>query len=139
MPLARTNRSRLIVGTGALTTAKSKIDLTEVAGSVETYSKALPDVCHLVKLEVEVTAIASSAATVTWNLAKDALGKFGITPEVTSTIVVGADASTNGSFNALIEVDYVKTLTNGVTEHLYLVARTDTGTCTLAAFLSWVP
>lgn len=137
--MARTNRSRLIVGTGALTTAKSKIDLTEVAESVETYSKALPDVCHLVKLEVEVTAIAASAATVTWNLAKDALGKFGITPEVASAIVVGADASTNGSFNALIDVDYVKTLTNGVTEHLYLVARTDTGTCTLAAKLFWVP
>jgi len=76
---------------------------------------------------------------VTWNLAKDAAGDFGITPEVASTIVVGATTSSKGSFNALIDVDYVKTLTNGVTEHLYLVARTDTGTCTLAAFLFWVP
>lgn len=131
-------RSSVIYGTGALTTAKSIITLTEVATSVEPFSKPLPDRCHITKLEVEVTTIAAGATTVTWNLAKDALGKFGITPEVTSTIVVGADASTNGSFNALIEVDHVKTA-NGVTENLYLIARTNAGTCVLAAFLSWIP
>lgn len=136
--MARSERSRWIVGSGALSTSKAVIDLTEVASTTETFSKALPDVCHLIKLEVEITSI-SSATTVTWNLAKDAAGDFAITPEVTSTIVVGKTTATKGGFNALIDIDYVKTLTNGVTEHLYLVARTDAGTCTAAAFLSWVP
>ncbi len=136
--MARPFRSSFIYGTGSLTTAKSIIDLQEVATTVEPFSKAIPDRSHIVKIEVEVTSIAAGATTVTWNLAKDAAGDYGITPEVTSTIVVGATTSTKGSFNALIEVDNVLTA-HGVTEHIYLVARTNAGTCVLAVFLSWVP
>ena len=135
--MARADRSRVIVGTGNVTSTYSVIDLTANT-ALEPKAKAIPDMCRLSKLEVEVTTIAASAATLTWYLAKDAAGDYGITPEVSSTIVVGLGTATRGSINAAIDLPH--TLTgNGVTGHIYFVVKTNTGTCTVTkAMLTWV-
>lgn len=136
--MARSERSRVSAGAGALTSSKSVIALT--ADSVtEATSRAIRDACLIVKIEIEITTIAASATTVTWNLAKDAAGDFGITPEVTTTITVGATTATKGSVCALIDCDHIKTA-NAVSGTVYLVAKTNTGTCTITkALLFWVP
>lgn len=134
--MARTDRSRVIVGTGNLTSSYSVIDLKENT-SLEPKSKAIPDFCQIRKLEVEITTIASSPTTVTWYLAKDSAGNFGITPATASTIVLGLGDATKGSFNALIDCERALTA-NDVVGHIYLVAKTDAGTLTISkAILSW--
>lgn len=135
--MARADRSRVIVGTGNVANTYSVIDLTANT-TIEPMAKAIPDICRLAKLEVEITAIASSAATLTWYLAKDSGGDYGLTPAVATTILVGKTTNTRGSINAAIDLPHTLTA-NGVTGHVYLVIKSDTGTCTVSkAILSWV-
>ncbi len=136
--MARSERSRVSAGTGNLTSSKSAIALT-ANSVVEASSRAIRDFSHIVKLELEITTIASSAASVIWNLAKDANGDHAVTPEVTTAITIGKTTVTKGGVNALIDCDLVRTA-NGVADTVYLIARTDTGTCTVSkALLYWAP
>jgi hypothetical protein len=130
--------SRVAAGTGALTTAKSVIALTANT-TVEPESKAIPDYATLDKVECEITTIAGGAVSVIWNLAKDAAGDYAITPETTSTIVLGKTDTTKGGIAALIDSDEVKSA-NQVAGTIYLVARTGVGTATITkALLYWTP
>jgi hypothetical protein len=131
-------RSRIAAGTGNLTVAKSIIPLTENL-ALEANSERVPDWAFYDKLEAEISAIAGGATQVIWNLAKDAAGDFAITPEVTTTFVVGATTATLAGLAALVQSDRAKN-TLQVSGTVYLVARTDAGTLVLdRALLYFVP
>ncbi len=133
--------SRVMVGSGALTVAKSVIDISAVGANLtlEPLALPIPDSARLHKLEVQFTTLVT-AASIIWNLAKDAAGDYPLTPETTSAVVLGVGTATNGGFAALLDTDRVPITTQFVQGHVYLVARTNAGTLTITkAFLYWVP
>lgn len=104
--------------------------------ALDARAKTIPDECLLSMLTGEIDAIASSAATISWYLALDAAGDNAITNVVASTIVVGLGTATDGGFAVALDFEYTRP-TTASQGSLYLVAKTNTGTCNLTPRLYW--
>lgn len=102
----------------------------------EESAEVVPDECHLGTQFGEINTIASSAKTVTWYLAADSSGDVPITPEVTETIRTGDTTSTDGGIATKVDMPHRK-MESGTAGKLYLVAKTNTGTCNMIPRLSW--
>ena len=116
----------------ALTNAYSAVELTGAA-TLDAQSSVLPDSAYLSVLMGEIDTIASSAASVTWYLALDAAGDRPLTNAVTETITVGATTATKGGVQTIVDLHWRATASGAV----YLVAKTNTGTCNLTPRLFW--
>lgn len=99
-------------------------------------AEVVPDVCWLSWVSGEIDTIASSAATITWYLAADSDGDIPLTAAVTETILVGKTTATDGGVSTKLDTVHVR-FSSGTAGKLYLVAKTDTGTCKLKARLMW--
>lgn len=107
----------------ALTTAYAAIALT-----------GIPDKCWLSVLRGKIDTIAASAASITWYIAEDAAGDIPLTKEVTSTILTGKTDATDGGVVEAVDMDYA-IAAGGTSGSMWVLAKTDTGTCNLLAAL----
>lgn len=96
---------------------------------------AVPDRCHLEYMHAQLDTI-SSATKIVWYLASDAAGDVPLTKEVTSTIVVGATTATDGAVVEALGVAY-RRFSAGTAGAVYIVAKTDAGTCNAVARVVW--
>lgn len=106
-------------------------------------SSALPDAVFLESVELEISSIASSADDITLYLARDSAGDVPITsfhlPGASQKISTGLATATDGAVVFTINKDFhydesVSATTKGT---LFVVAKTDTGTCTANIRLNW--
>ena len=105
-------------------------------------SAAIPNFANLRTLEVQIVDIASSAATLTVYLARDAAGDIPITPGATSgasqTIEVGQTTSDSGGVVFSLDTDYhYDSNAGGTVGTLYAVLTTNTGTLDAKDRLTW--
>ena len=139
------------VGSGTITDAKGVIAMGAPSAAVSaqaqeiftgtdrTSATAVPDTCFLEKLQCECTSPANSPVNVIWNLAEDANGDYGITPEVTTPLLWGkTGTATIASFNETIECKRIRNFL-AVAGIVYLVSRMSVATSTVAvkALLFW--
>ena len=135
-------------GTAAL---RSTIDTT-VAGNIYALTTSAanfpisggpPDNTYvwLDSITFELSNIAAGpASTITFFLARDAAGDRPITPQTTTTLVLGATTpATRRGVSVLIERPYVNELvaTIDVSETIYCVATVDAGTADIDIRLNW--
>ena len=75
---------------------------------------------------------------ITWAVARDALGKHLITDRVAVAITAasGAAAATDGAVNSWVGELYSQDWTHGVPDQLYIVLKTNTGTCDIVVELT---
>jgi len=106
-------------------------------------SSALPNNSFLESVELEISSIASSADDITLYLARDSAGDVPITgfhlAGATQKISTGLATATDGAVVFTVNKDYhfdsgVSATTSGT---LFVVAKTDTGTCTANIRLNW--
>lgn len=109
------------------------------SAAVDSRAKAVPDECLLSWMHGTIVSIASSATTVTWFLAADEAGDIPLTDAKTTTIVVGRTTPTKGGIAVALDLEYVRSSAGvaGVAGSLYVIAKTNTGTCTLTPRLYW--
>ena len=106
-------------------------------------SASMPNDAYLESVEFEISSIASSAAKVTVYLARDSAGDVPITSTALAgsqqTITTGLATATDGAAVFTINKDYHYDSGVGATTPgtLYVVAKTDTGTCTANIRLNW--
>ena len=100
-----------------------------------------PPNCNVQSVEFSIDTIASSAAKVHMYLARDAAGDIPLTPGATSgatqTIQVGASTPTDGGAVFLVDADVNFHTDHSVADTVYVVAKTDTGTCTANIRVNW--
>lgn len=114
------------------------VDRTNSARSAD-----IPDDAFLESIELEISAIASSADDITLYLARDSAGDVPITNHelagAEQKIATGMTTNTDGAVVFTINKDYhfdseVTATSSGT---LYVVAKTNTGTCTANIRLNW--
>lgn len=115
----------------ALTNAYLAAGIACGLSAAEVNSTELPSKGELSHVEVEITAIAGGATTLTWFLSWDAAGDRHVSPIVTQTIDVGATTATTGTVAARVPI-YYKVPDDSVDGVIYFNAKTDVGTCTAA-------
>lgn len=97
------------------------------------------DEADLGPLVLEVTAIASSATTLTWYVSRDLAGDVPVTLEVTETIRTGKTTATAGSVARDMDSPYKRNATHTpAAGRLYLWAKTNVGTCSITGSLTGV-
>jgi hypothetical protein len=96
----------------------------------------LPDECFLDNLRGVITTIAALATSVTWFLAEDAVGDIPITDAKTVTISIGATTATKGGVLTRLERQWSRA-TTGTAGTIYLLAKTNVGTCTITPRLTY--
>lgn len=103
----------------------------------EERAEAVPQRGILEHVELEVSAIAGGATTVSVYLAHDAAGDRPASNVVVVTLVVGVTTATaGGGVGDLGEQVYFQP-DDGVIGALYLIAKTNAGTCTASFRLHW--
>ena len=117
----------------ALSTSYAAAEITDTTGT-DSRAKVLPTECYLYRLEGTLTSI-SSATELTWYLAKDSAGQKPITPEKTVTIV-DPDADGSGGCSTAVDSAHAFDVDSTGTS-LYVHAKTDAGTCSMVARLTW--
>jgi len=104
-------------------------------------SANFPYNCNVQSVVVSIDTIASSAATINMYLARDAAGDIPLTPGQTSgatqTIQVGATTATDGGVVFLVDADVNFHTNHSVADTIYVVLKTDTGTCTANTRVNW--
>jgi len=106
-------------------------------------SSELPNDAYLESVEFEISSIASSAATITVYLSRDSAGDVPITTTAivgaAQAITTGLATATDGAVVYTINKDYHYDSGVGATTPgtLYVVAKTNTGTCTANIRLNW--
>jgi hypothetical protein len=118
-------------GSGNLTNAFSAIALKGDSANDEG-SEDVPAVGFLDHLEAEVTAIAGGCTEITWFLARDAAGDRPLTPGTVTAITIGMTTAAKGGIDALIQKLFMRVHGDTVGE-LWLIAKTNAGTCTVRA------
>jgi hypothetical protein len=120
----------------ASTALSSTYTVLTLDGDSEGGASPIPDRCVLSWLHGEIDTIASSAASIQWYVALDSNGDIPITDAVTETILVGNTTATDGGVSTLLDMSYhlVSSSTPG---KLYVLAKTDTGTCNITVRLHW--
>ena len=96
-----------------------------------TRAAAMPNDAYLESVEFEISSIASSAAKVTVYLARDSAGDV----PITTTALAGSEQTITTGLATATDGAVVFTATTPGT--LYVVAKTDTGTCTANIRLNW--
>ena len=104
--------------------------------SGEAAAAILPDSCYLEDAHLQLDTIAASATTITWYISADAGGDVPLTKEVTSTIVVGKTTATDGAVVEVLGKHYMR-FDEGVSDTIYVVAKTNVGTCNAIARITW--
>lgn len=120
---------RLAIAEGSATALSNSYTVITLA--------TVPDRVHLGGLFAKIDTIASSAASVTWYLAADSAGDHAITSAVTSTIVTGKTTATDGGYAEAVDIPFAFPSWSTGAGALYLVAKTDTGTCNITPGLTW--
>jgi|TARA_R110000824_G_scaffold157829_2_gene331327 hypothetical protein len=107
--------------------------------AVDSNSRAMPSACHWSHLEIHVSSIATSAATLTCYLTWDSIGDYPATSESdATTIVVGLTEATDGGVAISLDVNPTFPTVATTTGKVYLHVKTDTGTVTVGtARLYW--
>jgi hypothetical protein len=115
-----------------------KILLHEDA-AIDPNSRAMPSACHWSHLEIHVSAIASSAASLTVYLTWDDIADYPATAaSAATTIVVGLTAATDGGVAIALDVWPTFPSVATTTGKLYLHVKTNTGTVAVeVARLYW--
>jgi hypothetical protein len=114
----------------ALSTTYARMACTATPAA-DPLSEALPDRVTLSWASLELTTI-SGAASVIWYLSADADGDAPITPTLTTTIVADGATATSGGVAATLALARV-----GSGGSIYVNAKTDAGTATGIARVSW--
>jgi|TARA_R110000824_G_C15227090_1_gene678111 hypothetical protein len=100
-----------------------------------------PRNCNVQSIEFSIDTIASSAASIHMYLARDAAGDIPLTPGSTSgatqTIQTGATTATDGGVIFLVDADVNFHTGHSVADTIYVIAKTDTGTCTANIRVNW--
>lgn len=100
-----------------------------------------PHNCNVQSVEFSIDSIASSAASIHMYLARDAAGDIPLTPGSTSgatqTIQTGATTATDGGAVFLVDADVNFHTGHSVADTIYVIAKTDTGTCTANIRVNW--
>lgn len=100
---------------------------------------AVPQVPNKIQLGAifgKIDTVASSAAAITYYLSADAAGDHAVSAESTVTIVTGKTTATDGGFAEAIDVPW-SAPSWGTAGTLYVVAKTNTGTCNLTPGITW--
>jgi len=121
----------------ALSTTYAKIALTADASNAPR-SANVPPYCRIEDITFELSSLSGSPATITFYLARDAGGDYPLTPEGTSTIIVGATTSSLGGTAVVIGRDYMTTgAAPDVADTLYAIVKVSGGTTTAKIYLNW--
>lgn len=118
---------RMGIGEGTATALSTSYTAIEVS--------PIPRRIQLGLLTGQITSI-SSATQLTVYIAADSAGDHALTAAETVTIVPGATTATDGGFGLAIDVPYDRP-SWGSGESLWVVAKTDAGTCTLKPGVTW--
>ena len=106
-----------------------------------TESANFPNNGNVQSVELSIDSIASSAASITMYLCRDAAGDIPLTPGQTSgatqTIQTGVTTATDGGVIFLIDADVNFHTGHSVADTVYVVLKTDTGTCTANIRVNW--
>ena len=106
-----------------------------------TESADFPNNCNVQSVEVSIDSIASSAASINMYLCRDAAGDIPLTPGQTSgatqTIQTGVTTATDGGVIFLVDADVNFHTGHSVADTVYVVLKTDTGTCTANIRVNW--
>ena len=119
----------------ALTSAYAVMACTSTVTG-EAQAVPMPDSCFLELSHLQLDTIAGGAASITWYVAADAAGDIPLTKLVTSTIVTGATTATDGAVVEVLGIQYVR-FSDGVGDTIYVVAKTNVGTCNAIARVTW--
>jgi hypothetical protein len=104
---------------------------------------SIPNDAYIESVEFEISSIASSASKIKVYLARDSAGDVPFTSDklagAEQTITTGLATATDGAVVWTINKDYhydsdVAATTSGT---IYVVAKTDTGTCTANIRVNW--
>ena len=102
----------------------------------EAVAAPLPDSCYLEDAHLQIDTIAGGATTITWYIAADAAGDVPLTKLVTSTIVTGKTTATDGAVVEILGKWYMR-YDDGVSDTIYVVAKTNAGTANAIARVTW--
>ena len=119
--------------------ALGKAILLKEDSAVDANSRAMPSACHWSHLEIHVSSIASSAASLNVYLTWDAAGDLPCTAASgATTIVTGLQTATDGGLAIDLDVFATFPATATTSGQVYLFAKTDTGTVQIdVARLYW--
>ena len=119
--------------------AIGKAILLHEDSAVDANSRAMPSACHWSHLEIQVSSISGSAASLTAYLTWDSAGDLPATSaSATTTIVTGLTTATDGGVAIALDVWPTFPSDATTTGKLYLFVKTNTGTVTvLRARLYW--
>jgi len=86
-------------------------------------------------IEMRCTGVAGGATTVNWFLSRTATASASITPVYASPLVLNGLDPTIGSFAASLDLPYYQV---AAIEGVYVIARTNLGTCVAVPYLFWL-
>lgn len=126
------------ISAAASTALSNSYAVMTVTGTTtdEQVARPVPDSCFLEDAHLQIDTIAGGAENITWYVAADAGGDIPITKAVTSAIVTGKTTATDGAVVEILSKHYHR-FEDGASENLYIVAKTDVGTCNAIARLTW--
>ena len=105
-----------------------------------TESANFPHNCNVQSVELSIDSI-SSAASITMYLCRDAAGDIPLTPGQTSgatqTIQTGVTTAADGGVIFLVDADVNFHTGHSVADTVYVVLKTDAGTCVANIRVNW--
>jgi len=120
-------QKRVLPAAHALTVADSQSAALGVADRTDRSQGELGHRSHLWRLLGFVSSIAGGATTITCKLVRDTAGDEAIIEEVTHTIEVGRTTATDGAISVPLDWGFAM----AADASLYVVARTNAGTCSV--------
>lgn len=111
------------------------LSTTDTVLTLGTVGDPVPDDRYLSLLRLALTSLSGSPVSISWFLAEDENGDIPLTPRKTTTIVTGKTTATKGAVAETLDVVRRRS-SGGTLGRLYVVAKTNTGTCSAVAYLS---
>lgn len=109
---------------------------TSLSTTASVIAVPVPDGAIVGTLDLQLTSIVT-ATTLTVHLAADAAGDHAISPQQEVDIITGATTATDGGVSVGLNSVIASAPSWGAEGTIYVVAKTDDGTCTAVPRITW--